>query len=125
MMRWPLMFRSSHDALMAAKDIEAATLARAAEQWREAYQAVQARHDAFVGLVADRTAPPPKPAPVPKREPDAVDTAIEWVAGDDVAKRRYLERFAKQQRRTRQPDEIAAEIMAGARVSDDEDGVPQ
>jgi hypothetical protein len=126
MMRFPLMFRASHEALLAAKDEREALAVCHAETWREAYQALAARHDSFVALVADRTVPPPRAEPTAKRESDAVDTAIQWVTGDDKAKRRYLEAWAKGERRQgKDAAGIAASIMDTARGvgADEDDGM--
>ena len=61
------------------------------------------------------------PPPRVRREPDAVDTAIDFTAQGDIPKRRYLERWAKGQRRAgREPEDIAHEILH-PRVSDDAD----
>lgn len=126
-MRWPFVSRAVADArdamlrelLAGSKADYLAACAR--------YDALLERHEAFVALVAERTAPNPKPVPQVKREPDAADTAIEWLARGDMAKRRDLERFARNQRRAgKDPDAIAAEIMGASRRTDDDkdEGVP-
>src|SRR5690606_33704898 len=110
--------RATHDALMAAKDAEIARLdARVAS--------LEAAHDAYVaGLAAMTTrqveARTP-PTPVAKREPDEVDTAIDWKAQGNVMVKRHLERYAKGERRKgREAKDIADDIMQGDRVGDDE-----
>lgn len=120
-MRWPLVFRVELRVALAERDMYRALAASRLDEYRQMVD----RHMDFVALVADRTAPAPRAVLLPKRESDAADTAILWVAGEDKAKRRYLESYAKAERRAgRDGADIAAAIMAGDRQSDDEDGVP-
>lgn len=94
-MRWPFVLRSTHDALMAAKqdalELEAAHRVHAQRR----YDDLIARHEQFVALVADRTAPAAKPEP-PK--PDPVQTAIARRAGRNGALRAHLSDFAASSR---------------------------
>lgn len=119
-MKWPFVSRARFDDAVAAADA-----------WEDRFDAAEQRaRDAEAKLVAlalERTAPTPVPmfTPRPKREPDAVDTAIDFIAQGDIPKRRYLERWAKGQRRAgREADDIANEILH-PRVTDDADeGAP-
>jgi hypothetical protein len=118
-----LMFRSTHDALLAAeRERTADALA--------AYRAEVARHDAALAeLRALSAALAPKPAPTlpPKRVPGAVETAIAMRASGNTELTKYLAGWAKQQRLAgKSEDEIADLIVNGERSTDDadEDGVP-
>lgn len=102
-----------------------------ADRAEAALVALQERHDAFVGSLAERVlTPPPVPEPpvrAPREEmPGEIVTAIDWVAQGDMVKRRYLQRFAKSalRRTNADPKAIADEILNGARTADDEDGMP-
>lgn len=112
-----LMFRSTHDTLMAAKDAE---MARVTER----RDALEARYEALVTGLAHQQVPPPVVRPA-KREPDAVDTAIDFKAGSDSELANYLKRYAKQQRRAGvAPQTIAQAVLQGEPVRDDE-GLPE
>lgn len=124
-MRWPFVSRATHEALIAAKDAEFARMSALFDQMADRFWKMADRCDALTALAM------PKPAPLvtakPRREPDAVDTAIDWVAGDDLPKRRYLERFTKTLRREgMDATAIAARVMEGDRMSTDDDdaGIP-
>ncbi len=122
-----LMLRSTHEALMAAKNAEIMHWMKMWGEEREACARAIARADALFDKLTERvTAPAPVPAPRVAREPDAVDTAIEWVAQGDIPKRRFLERFVRGERRKGRPvDEIAAEILHGSKVDPEDDGIPE
>ena len=92
--------------------------------WRaEAMTAMQREREATMRLLEKPEVPAIQPRV--KREPDEVDTAIDWRAQGDPALRRHLERYAKGRRRDHaEPKDIAAEIMQGDQTPDDEDGVP-
>lgn len=113
-----LMFRTTHDALMAAKDAECAFL-------RDALAKAEARaQDAETRAVAllDLTKPAPKPT-LTKRVPTATETAIALRASGDPKLARYLGQWAKQQRGEGMDEAaIADAILKGE--SNDEDGVP-
>ena len=114
------MLRSTHDALMAQRLADL-------DYWRAEALAALARERAMMAKALEEAQKPaPPPPPRVKREPDEVDTAIDWKAQGDAAIRRHLERFAKAERRRGvEPKEIAAAIMVGDRRSDeDEDGIP-
>lgn len=108
-MRWPWLSRAAHDAIVAAKDAEL-------ERTRVDLIACRAAHDAFVLEVAERTRPAPQPErPQPvRREPDEVDTAIEWAAMGDPMRRRHLESFAKAERRKQTEAKTIAQMILGA-----------
>ena len=113
------ILKSTHAALMAAKDAEIARLvARLA--------LVEASRDAYLGEMSALTlqqAHARTPQPVVKREPDQVDTAIDWKAQGNVHARRHLERWAKGERRKgRKAEDIAADIM-NTRPTDDDESV--
>lgn len=116
MIRWPWTSRAVADAREAMlRELIAGSKA----DWKAAcarYDALLDRHNAFVALVAERTAPaapvtlPPREKPEP---PDPkVTTAIDWMAQGDPFRRRYLERFARQMRAEgRSPDDVARAIL--------------
>ena len=122
-----LMLKSTHEALMAAQALQLELLTAYVEEWRAAFREQSERHNALLDTLAIRvTTPPAAPAPRVTREPDAVDTAIEWVAQGDIPKRRFLERFAKGERRKGRPvAEIADEILHGSKVDPEDDGIPE
>lgn len=101
-----LMLKSTHTALMAAKDAECAFL-------RDALAKAEARAtDAETRAVAllDLTKPAPKPVPI-ERTVDAVMVAIGRRAGGSTALRSQLAEFARDQRRANVPDsEIILQI---------------
>lgn len=116
----PFMLRSTHVALMAAKDAEIVAARAALSVERE-------RHDKFVAEVAARamelSAPKPALTMPPKKEATAIDTAIELRAGGDRAMRLYLGTWAKHKlREGASVDAVADLILKGE--SNDEDGVP-
>ena len=92
--------------------------------WRaEATAALQREREATQRLLDRPEAPVITPRT--KREPDEVDTAIDWRAQGDPSLRRHLERYAKGRRREGiEPKDIAAEILQGDRTPEDEEGVP-
>lgn len=115
-MPWPFVSRARLADAMRDRDYWQARATEAEARERAATQRV-------VDIALERTAPTPAPVfqPRPKREPDAVDTAIDFVAQGDIPKRRYLERWAKGERRKgREAGDIATEILH-PRVSDDAD----
>ena len=111
------ILKSTHDALMAAKDAEIARLV-------DRVALVEAARDAYLGEMSALTlqqAHARTPQPVAKREPDQVDTAIDWKAQGNVHARRHLERWAKGERRKgRKAEDIAADIMNTRPTDDDE-----
>lgn len=117
-MRWPLMLRTTHDALMAARDAELTRVTEALARTIE-------RESATLTKLADLTiAKLTPPAPLPKREPDALTTAMMLRANGDRGLLRYLGEFAKRRRlEGAAPDDIIAEITRGEQSDDDEDGV--
>ena len=101
-MRWPLMFRSTHDALLADKD---ALIRFWSEQWtasQHAHRETQDRHDAYVARMAEHTLPAPKlvSPPQPVRPRDEADEAIERATlfNRDPRLRRHLEQFVRARR---------------------------
>lgn len=124
-MRWPFMLVSTHEALMQAKNEQLSLLTAERVIAIEHGDDMTEKYVALAASLADRATQPVAVAPRPRREPDAVDTAIDFVAQGDIPKRRYLERWAKGQRRAGvEPDAIAHEILH-PRVSDDaEEGAP-
>lgn len=106
-----LMLTSVHRAWLAAKDAEIAV-------WKAAYERAVAGPPPVVA--------PPKPERVKAdREPDEVDTAIEWKAQGDAGIRRYLASYARAERRKgADPKELAERILKGEGASDD-NGVPE
>lgn len=96
-MRLPWVSRAMHEALMAAKqnELERAEGARIHAESR--YDALMMEHRAFVALVAERTAPAPKPVPVTQRS-DPVAEAIAHKAAGNGALRAHLFRFAAEAR---------------------------
>ena len=126
---WPLMFRATAEAREAMlRELVVGTKAdyvRACER----YDALLDRHAAYVAEVAALTKPTQVPVAQnkPRREPDQADTAIDFVARDNYAMKRELERYAKTERaKGTEPEKIAAEILAMVRPrnADDEDGIP-
>ena len=115
-----LMLRRTHDEITA-------NLRADRDYWQaEAHAALGRERALLAQALEDAQRPAPAPPPRVKREPDEVDTAIDWKAQGDTAVRRHLERFAKAERRRGvEPKEIAQAIMDGDRRSDeDEDGIP-
>lgn len=108
-MRWPFMLTSTHDAMIAAKDIEVATQQRYAsalavtrDEWCAAYTALRATHDTFVARMAEHTLPQPKaiPAAPAVRPRDEADEAIDRATlfNRDPRLRRHLEQFVRSRR---------------------------
>jgi hypothetical protein len=119
-MRFPLMFRTTHDALLAAKDAQLALLRETLAKAEARAEAAEARAVALMDL----TKPAPKPTLPPKRVPSATETAIALRASGDPGLARYLGQWAKQQRAGGMSEEaIADAILKGE--SSDEDGVPE
>ena len=112
-----LMLTSTHDRITAQLREDLA-------YWRaEATAAIQREREATLRLLDKPEVPAIQPRT--KREPDEVDTAIDWRAQGDPNLRRHLERYAKGRRREGiEPKDIAAEIMQGDRTPEDEEGVP-
>lgn len=114
------ILKSTHAALMAAKDREIVIWQKIAANW----EATAASHVRVVtDMVEDikQQVHARTPQPVAKREPDQVDTAIDWKAQGNVHARRHLERWAKGERRKgRKPEDIAADIMNTRPTDDDE-----
>lgn len=122
-----IMLRSTHVALMAAKDERIADLNRQVTVALEHADSVAERHDDFVASVSARamelSAPKPALTMPPKKEATAIDTAIELRAGGDRAMRLYLGTWAKHKlREGASVDAVADLILKGE--SNDEDGVP-
>lgn len=111
------MLTSTHDRITAQLREDLA-------YWRaEATAALHREREATLRLLDKPEVP--TIAPRVKREPDQVDTAIDWRAQGDPALRRHLERYAKGRRRDHaEPADIAAEIMQGDTTAEDEDGLP-
>jgi len=117
-----LMFRSTHEALLAAALADR-------DHWRLQAEAATERELATLREAvaeARKASAPPVIVPRVKREPDAVDGAIEWRAQGDVPVRRHLERWAKAERaKGREVAAIADDIMRGSSTDGtDDDGVP-
>ena len=107
-----IMFTSVHRAWLAAKDAEIAV-------WKAAYE--RAMHPLI--HVPPEPAKPERPVKE-AREPDEVDTAIEWKAQGDIGLRRHFAWYARAERRKgTPPKEIAEAILKGEGASDD-NGVP-
>lgn len=113
-MRFPFVSRAVYEDLRTQL---------AAEQAR--FDALLADHRAVLAkyeAVATAHATPPVIPPREKREEDEADTAIAFVANGDPARRRYLERFAKAERRAGvAPKDIASRILVGDRTAEDDD----
>ena len=104
--RWPFVHRAQLDATLTLVDHYQGQAAF----WRNLYE----------GVVTRATPVPTPPVVQPKREPDEADTAIDFVAQGDAQRRRYLERYAKAQRRAGvEPAAIAAAILRGDREEDE------
>lgn len=118
------ILKSTHAALMAAKDERIADLNRQVTVALEHADEVQTEYAAYVREMAQASTVQVHartPQPVAKREPDQVDTAIDWKAQGNVLARRHLERWAKGERRKgRKPEDIAADIMNTRPTDDDE-----
>lgn len=93
MMQWPLVFRSTHDALMAGRAETIAALRADLAAVRSELGDARREHAAFVALIAERTAPSPKPQPPVQRE-DPVAQAVAQKAAGNGALRAHLFRFA-------------------------------
>ena len=125
------MFRSTHRALMAAKDAEIRALTeRCAEAWLREKE-LRARYDAFVlaitdtqRVTAERSIPPERPVIERLALDPKVVTAIDFVAQGDPGKRRYLERFAKSEARAgKGADDVSEVILNGDGSVDADEGV--
>lgn len=125
------MFRSTHRALMAAKDQRIADLERSFAEARHCENTLRSRYDAFVlaitdtqRVTAERSVPPERPK-VTRTELDPnVLTAIDFVAQGDTSKRRYLERYAKAEARTgKTPEVVSGVILNGDGSVDADEGV--
>lgn len=118
------ILKSTHAALMAAKDREIAVILKAGAEAAvnaDKYRTELAAYVAQMGALTLQQAQARTPQPVAKREPDQVDTAIDWKAQGNVLARRHLERWAKGERRKgREPADIAADIMNTRPTDDDE-----
>lgn len=89
-MRLPWVSRAMHEELMAGRTEEIAAL-------RTELRDVMAAHRTFVALIAERTAPNPKPTP-PVQRHDPVAEAIAHKAAGNGALRAHLFRFAAEAR---------------------------
>jgi hypothetical protein len=119
MWRWPVVSRYAHHALMAAKDERIADRDATIAQLRADLLVAQDRERmAFVKGVQPQT---PNIVLPSKKEPSVVDTAIALKASGDRQLRSYFKDFAQRQRMEGMADEeIAARIIAGDPVGDDE-----
>lgn len=99
-MKWPLMFRAVADAREAMlRELLAGTKADYLAACAR-YDAMLEKHEAFVLTIAERATPKPAPVvtPIPPRERDEADYAIDTAALFDQRRRRYLERFVRERR---------------------------
>ncbi len=122
-MNWPFVTRAMHETTLARADALIAYLKdREAQLSRElakeqahsrdlAERALQMRKDGFE--------PPPPPAPEPETPlPAEVEQAIADRAFDPVTIRR-LQLYARQALTTQQPEQVAADILAGESVEEE------
>lgn len=113
-MRWPLIFRATHDELIHAERRERTRECERAEYWQKLYESAMMRHTEFVATLADRTLPAAKPVPLvtPPRVPDAADGAVELAAAFDPRRRRALAQHVRARRAAgAKAEDIAQEIL--------------
>jgi hypothetical protein len=104
-MRFPLMLRSTHDALMEERSVAMASEGAISEYWRGEAM----RLSGVVATLVDRMVPP-KPAPV-ERPPDPIAAAIRQRSAGNSALRGHLAHFARAERERGTPqDEIVKQI---------------
>jgi hypothetical protein len=106
------MLTSVHRAWLAAKDAEIAV-------WKAAYERAISTPPTYVPPA------PPKPERPPSREPDEVDTAIEWKAQGDGGIRKYLAAYARAERRKGTDPKVLAEAILKGEGASDDNGVPE
>lgn len=113
--RWPWVARSAHEAVVAAKDVLLSGLI-------SELAVARSERAALLDRLLAREAPAPVTiTPRARREHDAADTAIDFVARGDHVKRRHLERYAKSERaKGTDAEAIAAAILHPPAESDDE-----
>jgi hypothetical protein len=101
-----LMFRSTHRALMAAKDAEIASLAAmCAEAWN---RETEVRRE-LLALIADAR---PKPVTVAAKVPDPIAEAIRVKAGSNAPLRTHLAMFARAERAKGTAEEEIVKMLA-------------
>ena len=123
-MRWPFVSRTAADAREAMlRELLAGTKADYLAACAR-YDALLERHSAYVAEIAALTKPTQVPVASERkvREPDAADTAIDFIARSDYRLKRELERYAKTERaKGTKVEEIAAEILAMGKPRDTDD----
>ena len=123
-MRWPFVSRATHDARDAMlRELLAGTKADYLAACQR-YDALLERHASYVAEIAALTKPTQVPVASERkvREPDAADTAIDFIARSDYRLKRELERYAKTERaKGTKVEEIAAEILAMGKPRDTDD----
>ena len=102
-MRWPVMLRATHEAIVGPLRSESHALRAMDDLWARQLRAANASYDALLDKYhalreQHHEIPPAPPAPASPAEPDAVAQAIVMSAGSNLQLRRALGRYASEQR---------------------------
>lgn len=106
---WPWVTREQYEAMRDARDRAEAR-----------YDALQARYEAFVALVAERSAPKLPPTPVAPAKPDPVARAIAVRSGTNLELRQHLTGWAAERRNAGESDLAIVRAMHGDAPKPDE-----